>query len=214
MYMFGEQKRQDEWFDDVELLLEDIRKNSIILERLHKKSYFYYKNQMKYFRIPSIILNGMNSVLALSLADYVGQATASTTNCGISLFIAIIASLEAYFQIQANMENELMNSKEYYLIAVDIFKTLNLERERRPMGGIQYLDDTMVKYQKLIEKSNLYERKIHDQLIPIENNLTKTKPLTPQERRNSGVKKSASGMLFEMVDTSSGDSSINGDENV
>ena len=54
MYMFGEQKRQDEWFDDVELLLEDIRKNSIILERLHKKSYFYYKNQMKYFRIPSI----------------------------------------------------------------------------------------------------------------------------------------------------------------
>jgi len=72
----------------------------------------------------------------------------------------------------------------------------------------------MVKYQKLIEKSNLYELKIHDQLIPIENNLTKSRPLTPQERRNSGVKKSASGMLFEMVDTSSGDSSINGDENV
>jgi len=205
------------WTDDVEHLCEDIRKNAIILERLHKKNYFYFKSKLKYFRIPSIILNGINSVLAVSMAAYVGQEIASTTNCGISLFIAIINSLEAYFQIQQNMENELMNSKDYYTLAIDIFKVLNLERERRNMDGLQYLEEIMVKYQKLVEKSNLYEKKINDQLIPINPKLMHIRPLTPrksltEDQQSKGLKKDES-LLFEMVDTSSGESSLDGNDN-
>lgn len=205
----------NKWSDDIEDLCEHIRKNSIILERVHKKNYFYYKGTLKYFRIPSIILNGMNSVLAVSLSAYVIQSTASLTNCVISLFIAIISSMEAFFQIQQNMENELMISKDYYILAIDIFKTLNLTRELRAVGGITFLDETMAKYQKLMEKSNLYERKIHDQLTPIEPTLLKSKPLTP---RRSFVKleqnqlSSDTGTLFEMIDTSEETSENNDDK--
>ena len=206
----------NKWSDDIEDLCEHIRKNSIILERVHKKNYFYYKGTLKYFRIPSIILNGMNSVLAVSLSAYVIQSTASLTNCVISLFIAIISSMEAFFQIQQNMENELMISKDYYILAIDIFKTLNLTRELRAVGGITFLDETMAKYQKLMEKSNLYERKIHDQLTPIESTLLKSKPLTPRRsliKMEKNQLSSDKGTLFEMIDTSE-DSSENNDDKV
>ena len=171
----------NKWTDDIEELCEHIRKNSIILERVHKKNYFYYKGTLKYFRIPSIILNGMNSVLAVSLSAYVGQDSASLTNCVISLFIAIISSMEAFFQIQQN---------------------------------ILFLDETMAKYQKLMEKSNLYERKIHDQLTPIESNLLKSKPLTPRRsfiKMEQNQLSSDTGTLFEMIDTSE-ETSVNNDE--
>ena len=206
----------NKWSDDIEDLCEHIRKNSIILERVHKKNYFYYKGTLKYFRIPSIILNGMNSVLAVSLSAYVIQSTASLTNCVISLFIAIISSMEAFFQIQQNMENELMISKDYYILAIDIFKTLNLTRELRAVGGITFLDETMAKYQKLMEKSNLYERKIHDQLTPIEKTIMKSKPLTPRRsliKMEKNHLSSDTGTLFEMIDTSE-DSSENNDDKV
>jgi hypothetical protein len=206
----------NKWSDDIEDLCEHIRKNSIILERVHKKNYFYYKGTLKYFRIPSIILNGLNSVLAVSMSAYVVQNTASLTNCVISLFIAIISSMEAFFQIQQNMENELMISKDYYILAIDIFKTLNLTRELRAVGGITFLDETMAKYQKLMEKSNLYERKIHDQLTPIETTLLKSKPLTPRRsliKMEQNQLSSDKGTLFEMIDTSE-DSSENNDDKV
>jgi hypothetical protein len=150
------------------------------------------------------------------MSSYVGQDTASLTNCVISLFIAIISSMEAFFQIQQNMENELMISKDYYILAIDIFKTLNLTRELRAVGGITFLDETMAKYQKLMEKSNLYERKIHDQLTPIETTLLKSKPLTPRRsliKMEQNQLSSDKGTLFEMIDTSE-DSSENNDDKV
>tara|TARA_R110001599_G_scaffold67633_1_gene190879 strand:- start:1109 stop:1453 length:345 start_codon:yes stop_codon:yes gene_type:complete len=112
------------------------------------------------------------------------------------------------------MENELMISKDYYILAIDIFKQLNLTRDLRVSGGILFLDETMAKYQKLMEKSNLYERKIHDQLTPIESNLLKSKPLTPRRsfiKMEQNQLSSDTGTLFEMIDTSE-ETSVNNDE--
>ena len=199
------------WTDDVEHLCENTRRNTIILERLHKRNYFKYKSTLKYFRIPNIILNSINSVLAVAMTSYVSQQVASTTNCAISLFIAIIGSLEAYFNIQKNMESELIISKDCYILAVEIFTTLQLSRERRTMSGMRYLEEVMGKYEKLIEKSSLYEKKIQDQLIPIDSSLMRTKPLSTPRRSFTGptLTKSKSSMMFEMIDTSSSNSEDN-----
>jgi hypothetical protein len=157
-----------EWFDDIELLCNQIRENAILLDKLHKKQYFAYKSKLKYFRIPSIILNGFNSVLAVSMANYVNQSVASTTTCAISLFIAILASVEVYLNIQKGMENEFAASKEYYLLAVEIFKILNVDRSRRSISGKDFLEDIMNRYRKLIEQTNLSQTKIPDTLVPLE----------------------------------------------
>jgi len=169
---------ETEWFDDIELLCNQIRENCIVLDKLHKKQYFFFKSKLKYFRIPSIILNGFNSVLAVSMASYVGQSIASTTTCAISLFIAILASVEVYLNLQKNMENEYTSSKEYYLLAVEIFKILSVARGRRSVSGKDFLEDIMNRYRKLIEQTNISETKIPDTLIPLELvKLTKTQSL-------------------------------------
>lgn len=156
------------WFSDIEDLLNDIRANAILLEKLHRKQFFYYKGFLKYFRIPSIVLNGINSVLSVAMSNYVSQDTTSATTCSISLFIAIINSIEIYLSIQKNMENEYIASKEYYNLAVEIYRVLILDRDRRGMSGKVFLEGCFNKYQKLTENSNMSQKKINDQLLPLD----------------------------------------------
>lgn len=72
----------------------------------------------------------------------------------------IISSIELFLSIQTTMEKELAASKEYYLLSVDIFKVLFLERSKRMMNGKLYLDDTYQKYCKIVESSNLVNHSI------------------------------------------------------
>lgn len=194
-----------EWYDDIELLCNQIRENAIVLDKLHKKQYFAYKSKLKYFRIPSIILNGFNSVLAVSMANYTAQSVASTTTCAISLFIAILASVEVYLNIQKGMENEFAASKEYYLLAVEIFKILNVDRSRRSVSGKDFLEDVMNRYRKLIEQTNLSETKIPDTLVPLELvKLSKTSSLS------SLLTPSTHTFKFDMSSSDNSDNSEDG----
>ena len=61
----------DSWSNDMELVLDNIRKNSLLLSEHHKKAYLYYRSYLKYFRIPTIILSALNSVISIGLSAYV-----------------------------------------------------------------------------------------------------------------------------------------------
>jgi hypothetical protein len=65
------------------------------------------------------------------------------------------------------MENELMSSKDYYILSIDIFKTLSLSKEHRPIPAKEYLDKKYGDYVKLYENSNLLSKKITDKLNPL-----------------------------------------------
>ena len=65
------------------------------------------------------------------------------------------------------MENELNVSKDFYLLSIDIFKMLSLERSHRSIDGKTFLDDKFGIYEKLIEQSNIIYRKIQDKLAPL-----------------------------------------------
>ena len=57
--------------EDIEILLENIRQNCVLLNREHKKRYLRLKQTLKYFRIPIIVLSGVNSLLSVSLQNYI-----------------------------------------------------------------------------------------------------------------------------------------------
>jgi hypothetical protein len=65
------------------------------------------------------------------------------------------------------MENELMSSKDYYILSIDIYKTLALSKEHRPVPAKEYLDKKYSDYVKLFENSNLLSRRIIDKLNPL-----------------------------------------------
>jgi hypothetical protein len=155
------------WTNDYEKILENIRTNSVLMSNYHKKRFYHYKGLLKYFRIPLIIISALNSVFSVGLQPFIEQGTISVLCCLLSLFSAIISSLELFLAISSQMENELNNSKLFYLLAVDIYKTLNLNPSHRPLSGKDYLDKQYSEYCKLIENSNLIDKKIIDNLAPV-----------------------------------------------
>jgi hypothetical protein len=158
----------DSWSTDRENLLDSIRYNCAILNELHKQQYFYYKSFSKYFRVPLLLLSGINSVAAIGLNNYINQKTVRLICCLISLITGIITSIELYLGIEISMANELEASREFYLLSIDIYKTLQLKRENRSVDGNVYLESCLSKYSKLFENSNVLTKNIKDKLINID----------------------------------------------
>jgi hypothetical protein len=115
------------WTEDIELLMRYIFENSVIMNELHKKRFLFFKGQLKYYRIPIIILSEQDLV--------------SVITCMVSLICGIVGSIELFLSIQSNMEDELNVSKEYYLLAIDIQKVLTLSRDNRPPNAKEILEE-------------------------------------------------------------------------
>lgn len=156
------------WTKDIEDILQNIRKNCVTMSKIHKNRHVSLKGTLRYFRIPIIVLSGLNSVIAVGLQPYLAQGVISVATCLISLTCGIIGSIELYLAIQTQMETELIQSKEYYILGIEIYKVLNLDVINRTVDGKLFLDDKFAIYEKLIEKSNIINKKYEDFLTPIE----------------------------------------------
>ena len=157
-----------DWSDDIDKVLDNIRINCVLLSKLHKQRYFELKSSLKYYRLPVIILNGVNSIFAVGLQPYINQGTISLTNSLIALTCGIIGSIELYFGIQKRLENDMISQRDYYLLSIDIFKTLSLDKNNRPIPSKDYLEKSYNVYTKLIESSSTLARVKGDKLIPID----------------------------------------------
>jgi hypothetical protein len=160
-----------DWSDDIDRVLNNIRINCIILSKLHKQRYFELKSNLKYYRLPVIILNGANSIIAVGLQPYADQGTISLATSLIALTCGIIGSIELYLGIQKRLENDMMSQRDYYLLGVDIYKTLSLNKNNRPIPAKDFLEKSYNTYTKLIESSSTLARIKGDKLIPIELNI-------------------------------------------
>jgi len=168
------QKRTDtsslnnDWSSDIENVLEQIRINCVMMSKEHKNKYLFLKGILRYFRIPIILISSVASVASVGLQPYLDQQTISVITCLLSLTCGIIGSIELFLAIQSSMENELMASKDYYILSIEIFKVLTLDRENRSMDGKSFLETSYGTYVKLIENSNILDEKIADRLAFID----------------------------------------------
>ena len=157
-----------EWTDDIDNVLNNIRINCVILSNLHKQRYFELQSSLKYYRMPVIILNGINSIFAVGLQPYIYQGTISLTNSLIALTCGIIGSIELYLGIQKRLENDMISQRDYYLLGIDIYKTLSLDKANRPVPAKDYLEKSYNIYTKLIESSSTLAKVKGDKLIQID----------------------------------------------
>lgn len=159
---------EDSWSNDLEAVLARIMMNSNTMSVYHKKNYIHYKGQLKYYRIPIILISGLNSVFSVGLQPFITQTIISVVNCLLALACGVIGSIELFLQIADNMEKELVSSKEFYLLGVDCFKMLNLERANRSVAGKDFLEEKYGEYTRMIQTSNLVQRKIDDRLTLVD----------------------------------------------
>jgi hypothetical protein len=168
-------KKISTWTTDIDNLLNNIRINCLLLCKCHKKRYFENKDRIKWYRLPVIILNGVNSIISVGLQPYTNQGVISLTTSLISLTCGIVGSIELYLGIQKKLENDMISQRDYYLLSVDIFKTLSLKIENRPIPAKDFLEKSYNTYAKLIESSETLLKKIDDKLIPINMNMNTSK---------------------------------------
>lgn len=171
--IFASSTSSPSWPNDVDIILERIRCNSIILSDYHKLNYFYLHSRLKYFRIPVIIISAFASVFNIGLQPFMDQGWISIICCLMSLVTGLIGSIELFLQIQKRMESDLTYSRDYYLLAIDIYKVLSLDPKNRNGDGGTFLDDKFNIYRKMVENSNILDKKIIDQLAPIDTRLTR-----------------------------------------
>ena len=150
---------------EVEKLCEKLRINCVNLSEYHRRRYYHFKSYGKYFRLPMIILASINATASVGLQPVLDQPYISGITCLIGMMMGILGAIELYLGIQSSMELELKQSKDFYSLAIDVYKTLQLKPDDRGEDGKDYLNKKYSMYVKLCEASNLLKRKLTMDLL-------------------------------------------------
>jgi hypothetical protein len=122
---------------------------------------------LKYYRVPAILFSALNVFASVGLQPYIQQSYISLITCGISLITGVITSIELFNGVQNSMELELNSSKDFYILSIDIFRLLSLKPENRGVELKAYLEEKYQIYCKLIESSNVIDKRMVDKLTPM-----------------------------------------------
>ena len=152
--------------NDVDKILEKIRINSILLSNTHKERYIELNNMLKYYKIPVIIISGISSIVSVG-QQFIPQNIITILNGLFGLSCSIIVSIELYLGISSQLAQSASLTKEFYTLAIDIFKNLTLSAENRSENALTYLESTYGKYSSLCENSYIVMKQIADNLLPI-----------------------------------------------
>tara|TARA_Y100000816_G_scaffold291480_1_gene282977 strand:- start:7630 stop:8919 length:1290 start_codon:yes stop_codon:yes gene_type:complete len=138
-------------------LLDKIRINSVNLATYHNHRYHVYKNILfTIFRVPLILLAGLNSFFSVGLQSYMAQHKISLITAVVSLFCGILTSIELLLNLQKRMEMEQETAKAYYKLAVEIYNELGKAiKDRGVKGDLRdFLKTKFNDYQNLFAAAN------------------------------------------------------------
>jgi hypothetical protein len=156
------------WSEDIEKRLEAIQDNSAQQALISKREYLELMNQQKFFKIPVIVLSGINSVFAVGLNAYASQDAVSIINCVLAFVCATIGSIELYLNISKKIEVALSSFQSFYLLSIKINSTLKLDREHRSiLDGQKFLSDCLNEYEQLFTSNNVSPVNIEDRLVSV-----------------------------------------------
>ena len=155
---------------DIEALLEKIRINSILFSNAHKKRYLELNQSLKWYKLPIIVISGFSSLIAVSQA-YIPQYHITILNSVFGLTCGTICSVELYLGISVQLAQSSTLHKEFYTLAIEIFKVLSLTNESRSESAQNFLESCYGTYTSLCSNSYIVSKSIQDQLIPIESAL-------------------------------------------
>ena len=155
----------DGWTEEIEEICEKLRINCVNLAEYHRNRYYHFKSYGKYFRIPQIILASVTSTASIGLQPLLEQGIISGITCVLGMIMGILSAIEIYMGISTAMEVELKQSKDFYTLSIDLFKTLSLKRDVRGENGKDYLNQKYSQYIKQTESSNLLKRQLKVDLL-------------------------------------------------
>ena len=127
-----------------------------------------------------LLLASVNSTASVGLNQIgVQQSVVSGITCVLGMIMGMITAVEMYLDIKSSMDKEMMQSKEFYTIATDIYRMLRLQPEERGEEGLSYLAKKFSQYTKLKEQSDLMKKKMKNDMLATIPRGTKESSPTP-----------------------------------
>ena len=166
--IFCEESKDDfGWTEDYEQILSAILSNSSLMSDHHRTGHLNLDRRLKYYKLPIIILSGINSIFSIGLSNYMKQNSVSVINCLISLIISIIGSIELYLQINKNSDLEAKAYKDFYNLALKINTVLKLTPEHRTDEPKLFVNEMITQYENLFNESRVNGLQDLDKLVPL-----------------------------------------------
>jgi hypothetical protein len=160
---------EHKWSLDVERQLQNIEQNATQQANISKSQYIELIWIQKHFKIPVIILSGMNSIFAIGLNNFINQNAVSVLNCILAFIVGVMGSIELYLGITMKMNIALNSYQSFYLLSVKINNCLRLERDHRnEMDGKAFLVQCLNEYEQLFQQNNITADFYEDKLTNVE----------------------------------------------
>ena len=157
------------WSKDIEEQLQNIEENSTQQAEISKRQYLELIFLQKYFKIPIIVLSGLNSIFAIGLNNFMEQNIVSILNCILGFIVATMGSIELYLGITKKMDIALNSYQSFYILSVKINNCLRLDREHRSeCDGRAFLTACLAEYEQLFSQNNITNDNYTDKLTNIE----------------------------------------------
>ena len=160
------------WNDEIIIILNSVRVNSLNLSEYHRRNYFSYKYLTNWFDVPIIITSTIAGSFSVGASPYLDQGYISLISCSASMFITILSSIKLYLNISDNLQNESDMARKFYVLSLEIYKIINLPDKKRGINSSDFLNSKYNMYIKLYEESNLLKRRYKkDQLAKMDESL-------------------------------------------
>ena len=219
------------WNEHQELLLKGIAERSNCMRWLHTESSQYFDSLNFYFTIPNVVISTLNGSFTMSLTSLFPDAStqkSATTIIGlVSIFSAVLITMNQYVKSQQMMESHRAASISYGKLYRIIMNELALRRDQRT-NGLEFLKLVRIEIDRLentapsippfiIKKFNLVfanreieKPEIAGDLDPININTQSKvkKPISSRILPRNTIIESASQMLNNSASSSPGNYNV------
>jgi hypothetical protein len=140
------------WNDTQETLLKGISERCNCMRWLHTQSNLHFDTLNFYFTIPNVIISTLNGSFTMALGSLVpdpeAQKTGQTIIGLISIFSAILITMNQYVKSQQMMEAHRASGLSYGKLYRLIMNELSLRRDQR-VNGLEFLKTVRTEIDRL-----------------------------------------------------------------
>lgn len=153
------------WHKEHEDYLTELRKTCDELAVAHRKCFKICKRKQRYYRIPIIILQTVSGTASFGTQTFPKslQSYVSIVVGGISLFCAIVQSIESFLKISERMSAHYTAYQTFQKISEDIYLELSQQVCDRNTSGIVFVRQSYERFEKVMELAPYL--KTHEEMV-------------------------------------------------
>ncbi len=170
------------WTDKEEDYLRKIHHQCNVYHLYYNKKSLRYTSLNQRFNIPILVISAINSLVAISMPEFLDQNYVSIMNGILSLATGILGSIQLFLKINEKLATCITVSLMFQKIGLKIGKELSIERDLRVPDGKDFLMECFTEFNNAIDKCYPIDRKIPNHLL-----LSFKEQLTTQQSNNNTI---------------------------